>query len=208
VSALLLRIKPDSGQWALSGARHKAHARRKFFEAIKALPKKEQKSATAAHEAVRRLDELYKIEREASHLGDAERAAVRQEKALPLLESLHTWAEDLQLQTLPSGNLGKALAYLLKQWPKLVRYAEDGRVAIDTNLAENAIRPFALGRRNWMFADTVSGAKASAHLYSLVQTARANELEPYAYLRRLFAELPSAQSVADIEALLPFRSAG
>ena len=94
------------------------------------------------------------------------------------------------------------------QWPKLVRYAEDGRVAIDTNLAENAIRPFALGRRNWLFADTVSGAKASAHLYSLVQTARANELEPYAYLRRLFSELPSAQSVADIEALLPFRSAG
>ena len=181
-----------------------AHARRKFFEAIKALPKKEQKSATAAHEAVRRIDELYKIERETSHLGDAERAAVRQEKALPLLESLHAWAEDLQLQTLPSGNLGKALAYLLKQWPKLVRYAEDGRVAIDTNLAENAIRPFALGRRNWLFADTVSGAKASAHLYSLVQTARANELEPYAYLRRLFTELPAAQTVEQIEALLPW----
>jgi transposase len=173
-----------------------AHARRKFFEAIKALPKKEQKSATAAHEGVRRIDELYKIEREASTFSDAERAAVRREKALPLLESLHAWAEDLQLQTLPSGNLGKALAYLLKQWPKLIRYAEDGRVAIDTNLVENAIRPFALGRRNWLFADTVSGARASAHLYSLVQTARANELEPYAYLRRLFTELPAAQTVA------------
>jgi hypothetical protein len=108
-----------------------------------------------------------------------------------------------RLQTLPSGNLGEALAYLLKQWPKLIRYVEDGRVAIDTNLAENAIRPFALGRRNWLFADTVSGAKASAHLYSLVQTARANELEPYAYLRRLFAELPAAQTVEQIEALLP-----
>jgi transposase len=182
-----------------------AHARRKFFEAIKALAKKEQKSATAAHEGVRRIDELYKIEREASTLSDAERAAVRREKALPLLESLHAWAEDLQLQTLPSGNLGKALAYLLKQWPKLIRYAEDGRVAIDTNLAENAIRPFALGRRNWLFADTVSGAKASAHLYSLVQTARANELEPYAYLRRLFTELPAAQTVEQIEALLPWK---
>jgi transposase len=183
-----------------------AHARRKFFEAIKALPKKEQKSATAAHEAVRRIDELYKIERESSALSDAERTAVRQEKALPSLQSLHAWAEDLQLQTLPSGKLGKALAYLLKQWPKLIRYTEDGKVAIDTNLAENAIRPFALGRRNWLFADTVSGAKASAHLYSLLQTARANELEPYAYLRRLFTKLPAAQSVADIEALLPFRS--
>jgi len=184
-----------------------AHARRKFFEAIKALPKSEQKSATAAHEAVRRIDELYKIEREASTLSDAERRAARQEKAVPILTSLHAWATDLERQTLPSGKLGAALAYLLKQWPKLVRYAEDGRVAIDTNLAENAIRPFALGRRNWLFADTVSGAKASANLYSLVQTARANELEPYAYLRRLFTELPAAQSVADIEALLPFRSA-
>jgi transposase len=184
-----------------------AHARRKFFEAIKALPKKEQKSATAAHEAVRRIDVLYKIERESSALSDAERRAARQEKALPLLESLHAWAEGLQRQTLPSGKLGKALAYLLKQWPKLIRYTADGNVAIDTNLAENAIRPFALGRRNWLFADTVRGAKASAHLYSLVQTARANELEPYSYLRRLFTELPAAQSLADIEPLLPFRSA-
>ena len=183
-----------------------AHARRKFFEAIKALPKKEQKSATASHEAVRRIDELYKIERESSALSDAERAAVRREKAIPLLESLYAWATELELQTLPSGRLGAALAYLLKQWPKLIRYTEDGKLAIDTNLAENAIRPFALGRRNWLFADTVSGAKASAHIYSLVQTARANELEPYAYLRRLFTELPAAQSVAHIEALLPFRS--
>jgi transposase len=123
-----------------------AHARRKFFEAIKALPKKEQKSATAAHEAVRRIDELYKIEREASALSDTERRAVRQEKALPLLESLRAWATALELQTLPSGKLGKALAYLLKQWPKLIRYTEDGQVAIDTNLAENAIRPFARER--------------------------------------------------------------
>jgi transposase-like protein len=185
-----------------------AHARRKFFEAIKALPKKEQKSATAAHEAVRRIDELYKIERESSALSDTERAAVRREKALPLLESLRAWAIDLELQTLPSGKLGTALAYLLKQWPKLIRYTEDGQVAIDTNLAENAIRPFALGRRNWLFADTVSGAKASANLYSLVQTARANELEPYAYLRRLFTELPAAQTVEQIEALLPFKHCG
>jgi transposase len=183
-----------------------AHARRRFFEAIKALPKNEQKGSTAAHEAVRRIDELYKIERESSTLSDAERAAVRQEKALPVLQSLHAWASALRHQTLPSGKLGEALAYLLKQWPKLIRYTQDGKVAIDTNLAENAIRPFALGRRNWLFADTVNGAKASASLYSLVQTARANELEPYAYLRRLFAQLPAAQRVEEFELLLPFRS--
>jgi len=85
----------------------------------------------------------------------------------------------------------------------LIRYVEHGQLAIDTNVAENAIRPFALGRRDWLFADTVNGAKASASLYSLVQTARANELEPYAYLCRLFAQLPAAQCVADFEALLP-----
>jgi len=83
---------------------------------------------------------------------------------------------------------------LITQWPKLVRYVEDPRLAIDTNLAENAIRPFALGRRNWLFADTVKGARASAALYSIVSTARANGLEPYAYLRRLFAELPKAKN--------------
>jgi hypothetical protein len=80
-------------------------------------------------------------------LSDTERVAVRQEKGRPLLESLYAWATDLQVHTLPSGKLGAALAYLLKQWPKLIRYTEHGNVAIDTNLAENAIRPFALGRR-------------------------------------------------------------
>ena len=181
-----------------------AHARRRFFEAIKALPKSEQQSSTAAHEGVQRIDALYTIEREAKTLTDTERRAVRQTKAVPLLASLHTWASQLQQHTLPSGKLGDALAYLLKQWPKLIRYADDGQVAIDTNVAENAIRPFALGRRNWLFADTVNGAKASAALYSLVQTARANDIEPYAYLRRLFAELPAAQTIEQIDALLPW----
>jgi transposase len=181
-----------------------AHARRKFFEAIKALPKEVRDQPTAAHEAVRRIDELYKIERDIGTFTDAERAAVRKDKAAPLLESLNTWATGLMQGTLPSGKLGEALVYLRNQWPKLIRYIDDGQVAIDTNLAERAIRPFALGRRNWLFADTVSGARASAHMYSLVQTARANELEPYAYLCRLFAELPVAQTVEQIEALLPW----
>lgn len=181
-----------------------AHARRRFFEAIKALPRAEQKSATAAHEGVRRIDALYTIEREAKGLNDAERTALREQKAVPRLTALHAWASALVQDTLPSGKLGDALEYLLTQWPKLIRYVQHGQLAIDTNLAENAIRPFALGRRNWLFADTVKGAKASASLYSLVQTARANELEPYAYLRRLFDQLAAAQCVADFETLLPW----
>lgn len=181
-----------------------AHARRRFFEAIKALPKSEQKSSTAAHEGVRRIDALYAIERESKALNDAQRTALREQKAVPHLTALHAWAHALAQETLPSAKLGDALNYLLKQWPKLIRYVQHGQLAIDTNVAENAIRPFALGRRNWLFADTVKGAKASASLYSLVQTARANELEPYAYLCRLFDQLPAAQCVADFEALLPW----
>lgn len=103
-----------------------------------------------------------------------------------------------------SGKLGEALAYLAKQWTKLIRYVDDGRLAIDTNLAENAIRPFARGRRAWLFADSTKGAKASAAFFSLVETAKANGLEPYAYLCRLFKRLPHAKTVEDFEALLPF----
>jgi len=191
-------------QYELTHCGCMAHLRRRFFEAIKALPKAEQKSSTAAHEGVRRIDALYAIEREAKSLNDAERTALREQKAVPQLTALHHWASALAQETLPSGKLGDALDYLLTQWPKLIRYVQHGQVAIDTNVAENAIRPFALGRRNWLFADTVKGAKASASLYSLVQTARANELEPYAYLCRLFDHLPAAQCVADFEALLPW----
>ena len=180
-----------------------AHARRRFFEAIQALPQSERKRETTAHEMVRRIDALYSIEREVKSLQPEQRTETRRERAVPLLDALIDRARELQQQTLPSGKLGEALAYLTKQWPKLVRYVEDGQIAIDTNLAENAIRPFALGRRNWLFADTVNGAKASAALYSLVETAKANGMEPYAYLRRLFDELPRARSLADFEALLP-----
>jgi len=183
-----------------------AHSRRRFFEALKALPNAQRKQASAAHEAVRRIDALYLIERQIKDLTDEERTRIRTEEAVPQLASMHAWASKMQHETMPSGKLGEALGYLITQWPKLVRYVEDPRLAIDTNLAENAIRPFALGRRNWLFADTVKGAKASAALYSIVSTARANGLEPYTYLRRLFAKLPKAKAVEDFEALLPFNT--
>jgi hypothetical protein len=181
-----------------------AHARRRFFEAIKALPTSERNREGAAHDIVRRIDALYAIERDIKSLTPEARHVERQRRAVPLLDSLHTFAIDLQQHTLLSGKLGDALSYLTRQWPKLIRYVDDGRLAIDTNLAENAIRPFALGRRNWLFADTVKGAKASAALYGLVESAKANGLEPYAYLRGLLEQLPHAQTVADFEALLPF----
>jgi transposase len=103
----------------------------------------------------------------------------------------------------PTSATGKALNYLNREWKKLIRYLDDGRLEIDNNGAENAIRPFVVGRKNWLFSASVKGVKASANLYSLIETAKANGLEPYAYLRYLFTALPKAETVGAIEALLP-----
>jgi transposase len=103
----------------------------------------------------------------------------------------------------PQSLTGKALAYLEGQWPKLIRVLDDGRLPLDTNRVENAIRPFVVGRKGWLFADTVRGAEASANLYSMIETAKASGLEPFAYLRHLFTELPKATHLPQVEALLP-----
>jgi transposase len=105
----------------------------------------------------------------------------------------------------PTSKLGKGLRYIEAHWAGLSVFAHDGRLEIDTNLTENEIRPFAVGRRNWMFSDTPSGAHASAALYTLIVTAKANQLDPYAYLVHVARQLPSASSLADIEALLPWQ---
>jgi transposase len=128
----------------------------------------------------------------------------RQKYAVPILDKLRQWL-DASLPTVPPGTLaGKALSYLHNEWPKLVRYLEDGRLEIDNNLAENAIRPFVIGRKNFLFSDSVHGVKASANLYSLVESAKASGLEPYQYLRQVFTRLPQAETVEDIENLLPW----
>lgn len=116
-----------------------------------------------------------------------------------LLKHLHA--------VVPGSLLGKALHYLSAQWPKLIRYVENGAWPIDNNLCENAIRPFVIDRRNWLFADSVAGAQASANLYSLVETCKANRIDPYAYLVRLFGKLPLAKTANDFETLLPWHLA-
>ena len=108
---------------------------------------------------------------------------------------------------LPGSLLGKALHYLSSQWVKLKRFVEDGSYPIDNNPCENSIRPFVIGRRNWLFADTVAGANASANLYSLLQTCKANCIDGYRYLQALLKGLPAAQAADDYEALLPWRIA-
>lgn len=103
---------------------------------------------------------------------------------------------------------GKAIDYLDRQWPKLVRVLDEGRIELSTNAVERAIRPFVIGRKAWLFADTPSGATASARLYSLVETAKANGVEPWRYLEALFERLPTASRRTDYEELMPWRLAG
>jgi transposase len=150
---------------------------------------------------------LYAIEAKAKELSHDLRGQRRQEQSRPVLAKI----EGLLLQHLhgviPGSLLGKALHYLSSQWPKLTRFIENGAWPIDNNLCENAIRPFVVGRRNWLFCDTVAGARASANLYSLIETCKANGIEPYTYLVELFRQLPLAKTVEDVEALLPWRLA-
>ena len=148
---------------------------------------------------------LYTIERRLKRRGASadERYRARQAESVPALEKLHQWSSDLRPKVAPDTKLGIALNYLNNQWPTLIAYCEDGRYHIDNNVAENAIRPFCVGRKNYLFSDTPAGARASATLYSIIETAKACQLEPYAYLRHVLTELPKAQCVNDIELLLP-----
>jgi hypothetical protein len=178
-----------------------AHARRRFSDAVKAQGRNHKQGK--AHQGLSLIRKLYRVEGQARKLTPDERYAHRQQQARPVLEEMRTWLDQSLPQIPPSSATGKALNYLHNEWGQLIRYLDDGRLEIDNNGAENAIRPFVLGRKNWLFSASVKGVKASANLYSLIETAKANGLEPYAYLRRVFAELPQAETVEAIEALLP-----
>jgi transposase len=184
-----------------------AHARRYFVEAEAVIPQAARGPEQLATQLIAAMGELYAIEAQAKELSPDLRGQRRQEQSRPVLAKI----EGLLLQHLhavaPGSLLGKALHYLSSQWPKLTRFIENGAWPIDNNRCENAIRPFVVGRRNWLFCDTVAGARASANLYSLIETCKANGIEPYNYLVALFRHLPLAKTVEDFEALLPWRLA-
>jgi len=181
-----------------------AHARRRFDEARQATPG-DSSHARCALDFIR---ELYLIERmlfdRAHPLTPEQRVAVRQARSAPIMERFHSWLEALSSKVLPESRLGKAVHYTLGQWPKLTVFLYHGEAPIDNNRCENAIRPFVLGRKGWLFSDTVHGAVASANLYSLVETAKANGIEPHGYLARLFERLPQLTTVEHYEAVLPW----
>lgn len=178
-----------------------AHARRGFVDALKVQGKGKR---SRADEAIELIGKLYRIEREYQDATDGQRHAARQAHSLPVLSALRTWLDKTRPQVVPGLKLGKALAYLDKYWDKLTRYTERGDLPIDNNRCENAIRPFVVGRKNWLFSSTPAGAHASALIYSLVQTAKANGCEPYTWLRKVLRELPMASTVDEYEALLPW----
>ncbi len=181
-----------------------AHVRRKFHEVVKAKPKGSTKKGYA-DDALTWIGQIYAIEQEADNkeLSADERYKLRQEKSVPLLKQIKKWLDDIAPKTPPQGLLGKAVSYALNQWERLERYTLNGLLRPDNNLAENAIRPFVVGRKNWLFSATPEGATASATIYSLIETAKANGLEPYRYLRYMFERLPLAETESDYKALLP-----
>ncbi|PLC51978.1 hypothetical protein CR155_20575 [Pollutimonas nitritireducens] len=178
-----------------------AHARRKFVEAKRVQTKGKR---GRADQAIDYFVRLYRIEREFKDATDEQRFQARQERSLPVLAALREWLDAALPVVAPKTKLGEALAYLNKYWSRLVRYTERGDLPIDNNAVENSIRPFVIGRRGWMFADTPGGAHASAVVYSLVETAKANGHEPYTWLKHVLERLPAAKTVEDIEALLPW----
>lgn len=181
-----------------------AHARRKFEEARKVQANADGR----ARIALDWIGRLYAIERAVRErkepLSAAAHLELRQAQSASILTELHAWLNAMAGEVLPQSALGKAIAYALSQWSKLTVFVDDPAVPLDNNRCENAIRPFVIGRKNWLFSDTEAGARASANLYSLIETAKANGVEPHAYLTHLYTQLPSATRLEHFEALLPW----
>ncbi|MDP9933504.1 hypothetical protein J2X92_005765 [Variovorax paradoxus] len=175
-----------------------------FIKAEESIPKAARTLEQIATRFARLIGKLYRAEALAEGWTPQRRQRLRVRYSAAVVSKI----EHLLLTRLhsvsPTSLLGEALHYLHGQWPKLVRFLQNGTWPLDSNPGENAIRPFVLGRRSWLFVDTVGGANASANLYSLIETAKANNVEPYQYLVALFKKLPLAQTVDDCEALLPW----
>ena len=185
------------------------HARRRFVDAVKAQHAIAGHERGLAPEALLIIRKLYAVEKLArdAKMSAEQRHKLRQEKARPVWDELRVWL-DRNLGAVPPQSLtGKAISYLAADWPRLVRCLDDGRVEISNVFCENAIRPFVIGRKNWLFSDTPAGATASAKLYSIIETCKAAGIEPFAYLRHIFEKLPQAITLTDVEALLPWNVA-
>jgi transposase len=175
-----------------------AHARRKFYD-LHASGK-----STIAEQALAYIGRLYEIEAEAKTLSPPERKAIRQAEAAPVIDELYNWLI-AQRQRVPKGSAtSKAIQYSLKRWQALVRYLDDGSIPIDNNWVENQVRPWALGRKNWLFAGSLRSGQRGAAIMSLIQSAKLNGHDPYVYLKDVLQRLPTQRASA-ISELLPHK---
>ena len=186
-----------------------AHSRRKFMEVLNAHDKKKNKKSKSGKQtkiALKFIKNLYKIEKECreNNLTPDEILKKRQNESVTVLNQFKLWLDNMAVRTPPKILLGKAISYTLKQWPRLIKYAEDGNLLIDNNMLENSIRPYVVGRKNWLFNKSVEGAHATAIFYTLVETAKAHNLNPEHYFNYIFEKLPLADTVEKHEALLPW----
>jgi transposase len=177
-----------------------AHARRYFFDASK-LNKKDSR----AHRALDFIRKLYEIENRlrVQKISPETFVEKRKKEALPLLDDFHSWLVRIEPEVVPSSRTGQAVAYALNEWDKLIRYLDADFLTPDNNEIERAIRPFVIGRKNWLFSNTPRGAQASAAMYSLIESAKANKIEPYHYLRFLFTHLPLVSDKKSLRSMLP-----
>lgn len=175
-----------------------AHVRRKFYDLDQAH------ASTAAKTALQYIGELYRVEAQVRGQDPPTRHRYRQQHSLPILHALRVWIDDVRPKVPGHTGLAKAMDYTIKRWPALVRCFDDGRYPVDNNAIENAIRPLALGRKNWLFAGAQRAGEHAAAVMSLIATAKANGHDPYAYLKDVLARLPT-QRDKDIDQLLPHR---
>ena len=183
-----------------------AHARRRFDEAMKALPKEKQKSSLA-YLALKQIQAIYREENKLAEKSAEERLQQRQLIVKPLVDAYFVWAKQNLLSVPAKSKTANGLTYSLNQEPYLRTFLDNGEVPMDNNAAEQAIRPFCIGKKNWVMIDTIAGAEASAIIYSIAETAKANNLKPYDYFKYLLEEIPQHmddRSVAFCEDLLPW----
>ncbi len=173
-----------------------AHARRKFFDLQQA------NQSQLAEQALQLMGQLYEVERQAKGLSAAQRLQLRQQQARPIADALHAWMQAHRQKVPANTGIARALDYSLKRWVALTRYLDDGQLPIDNNRIENQIRPIALGRKNWLFAGSLRAGQRAAAVMSLIQSAKLNGHDPYAYLKDVLMRLPTQQN-NDIEELLP-----
>lgn len=183
-----------------------AHARRKFDEALKSLPKEAADKNCVAKEGLKFFEELYKIEKVLHDVSTEERYEKRLEKSKPILEKFYDWIKYQRPRVTPKSSTGQAINYCINHWDKLNGYLLDGRLYIDNNNSERSMKSFAVLRKNFLFCNTQSGATSSAVIFSIIETAKENNLKPFEYLKYLLKTLPNIDinDTGEIDRLLPW----